>query len=134
MATMGIVDAFEEFGAKLKNPMWAVSSIAADGALVVSCWAHYFRKSERGTLCYFDKLSRWAGNEGGNNLLRNHLTTAFADKLPVRMVVTTAKETDPVDKGQDASKVKKTFHIRKDLVGAVIEFDGDSFVIEFTKT
>ena len=46
MANIGFVDAFSKFGAKLDNPMWAVSAIAQDGALVISCWEHYFKKGE----------------------------------------------------------------------------------------
>jgi hypothetical protein len=56
MADLGFVEAFAKFGAKLENPMWAVSSIAHDGALVLSCWAHYFKGDGRGALRYVDSL------------------------------------------------------------------------------
>jgi hypothetical protein len=129
MAELGFVEAFKRFGAKLENPMWAVSSIAADGALVLSCWAHYFNRGDTGTLLYVDSLGRWNGNELGNNLLRGHITVAFKDQRLVRMVVATAEDTAAVDHGTDASKIKKTFHIREDMVGRVTEFDGNRFVI-----
>jgi hypothetical protein len=49
------------------------------------------------------------------------------------MVVATTSETETVDAGRDASKLKKTFHVRKDLVGVVTTFDGDNFVITFRR-
>ena len=131
MANLGFVEAFSNFGAKLDNPMWAVSAIAKDGSLVLSCWAHYFKSGGKGVLLYFDSLGRWNGNELGNNLLKAHISKAFSECLLVRMVVATATDTNAIDYGHDASKVKKTFHVRNDVVGKVIKFDGDNFVIEF---
>lgn len=133
MSDLGFVDAFAKFGAKLDNPMWAVSAIANDGALVISCWAHYFKRGAKGVLRYEDNLARWNGNELGNNLLRAHLTLAFKEKLPVRMVVATTIQTEEVDSGRDASKLKKTFHVRDDVMGNLTEFDGDKYVIVFRR-
>jgi hypothetical protein len=133
MSALGFVEAFAKFGAKPDNQMWAISAIAADGALVVSCWAHYFKSGGPGVMVYRDCLSRWKGNELGNGLFRTHLSQAFSKNLPVRMVVATAQDTESIDHGRDASKVKKTFHVREDAVGKVIEFDGDNFVIEFRR-
>lgn len=133
MASLGFVEAFAKFGAKPDNPMWAVSALAADGSLVMSCWSHYFKGGGEGALLYGDRLSRWAGNARGNTLLKSHLHTAFTEKRPVRLVVATTTETRAVDHGHDASKVKKTFHIRDDLVGRVTSFDGDSYVVEFRR-
>ena len=134
MATLGFVEAFAKFGAKLDNPMWAVSALAVDGALVVSCWAHYFKSGGAGISHYSDRLSRWQGNGLGTRLLSEHLTLALDNQLPVRMVIATAVDPSAVDDGQDASKVKKTFHVRPDAVGKVLAFDGDNFVIEFQRT
>jgi len=133
MKSLGFVEAFAKFGAKPDNQMWAVSAIAADGSLVLSCWAHYFRRGDAGVLLYGDRLSRWSGNSLGNALLKGHLAKAVSEKLPVRMVVASTTETEQVDHGHDASKVKKTFHIRDDLVGAVTLFDGDNYLIEFRR-
>ena len=91
MTTLGFVEAFAKYEAKLANPMWAVSAIADDGAIVISCWDQYFRKGDSGVLNYVDSLSRWVGNDLGNKLLETHLLKAFTEKLPVRMVVATAE-------------------------------------------
>lgn len=133
MADLGFTEAFAKFGAKPVNPMWAVSAIAEDGSLVISCWAHLCKSGGKGVLVYADCLSRWGGNEMGCNLLRSHLQQAVAENLPVRMVVATTAETELVDKGHDASKVKKTFHVREKVVGRVVSFDGDNYVIEYRR-
>ncbi len=133
MANLGFIEAFAKFGAKPANSMWAVSAIADDGSLVVSCWAHHCKRGEKDVLLYSDCLARWNGNKLGCNLLKTHLQQAVAENLPVRMVVATTTETTFVDNGHDASKVKKTFHVRQDLVGQVIFFDGDNYAIEYRR-
>ncbi len=133
MADLGFKEAFANFGAKPVNAMRAVSAITDDGALVVSCWSHMCKPGGKGILLYTDCLSRWGGNELGCNLLRAHLEQAVAQSLPVRMVVATTTEPEAVDQGHDASKVKKTFHVREDVQGRVTVFDGDNFTLEFRR-
>jgi hypothetical protein len=133
MADLGFVEAFAKFNAKPINPMWAVSAIADDGAFVISCWSHYCKSGGKGVLLYEDSLSRWNGNELGCNLLKTHLGQAISGNLPVRMVIATTSETEAVDNGHDASKVKKTFHIREEVIGRVLSFDGDNYAIEFRR-
>jgi len=133
MANLGFVEAFAKFGAKLDNPMWAVSAITDDGAFVISGWAHYFKRGGRGILLYVDSLARWVGNDLGNKLLEAHLSKAFTEKLPVRMVVATAEDPEAVERESDASKIKKTFHVLANQVGRVTEFDGNRFVIELRR-
>jgi hypothetical protein len=132
MATLSYTEAFHAYGARLANPMWAYSAIAEDGAVVMSCWAHKL-KPRAGTLVYKDHLSRWKPNPSGKNLLIEHLTRAREQELPVRLVIATTDQPDVVDRGEDASTIKKTFHIREDVVGKVTLFDGDNFVLEFRK-
>ena len=50
MADLGFVEAFAKFGAKPINPMWAVSAIADDGALVISCWSHHCKSGGKALL------------------------------------------------------------------------------------
>jgi hypothetical protein len=108
MSSLTLSEAFAEYGVKLANPQWAVSAIADDGAVVMSCWAHYFKRGDGG-LRYEDYLSRWSGNAAGNNLCRKHVLDAFNNERPVRLVIATADDTEVVDSGHDASKVKKHF-------------------------
>jgi len=132
MSPLGFSKAFATYGAKLVNHNWAVSAIAEDGSFVMSCWTHYM-KTVPGKLVYKDRLSRWNGNALGNDLLRKHLTEAFKGDYPVRYLAAKAEDPDLIDKGPDASKVKKTFSVRPDLVGKIVSFDGDNFSIEFVK-
>ena len=128
MSQLTLTEAFAQYGATLRNVQWAVSDIA-DGRLVVSLWAHKFRKAVGGVMPYEDQLSRWSG--AGNNLFREHLEQAIRDQLPVRVVIVRAEDPEAVDRGVDASTVKKSFSVRPGLIGKVTIYDGDQFVIEF---
>jgi hypothetical protein len=123
-------EAFALYGAKLVNRQWAVSAIAEDGALVMSCWAHLFRNAD-GILRYEDSLSRWGTNTAGSRLFKEHIEDALANSRPVRLVIATAEDTVAVDQGQDASKVKKSFHIKPHMIGHVKSLDGDKFIVDF---
>lgn len=130
MATLRFTEAFRVFGAKLANPMWAYSAIADDGALVISCWSHKLKLKDR-VLAYTDHLSRWKANTPGKSLLIEHLTKAREEGLCVRLIIATTDQPEVVDRGEDASAIKKTFHVREDVVGKVTLFDGDNFLLEF---
>lgn len=126
-------ECFARYGAKLPNPQWAVSAIAENGDLVVSCWSLYFSRPDAETLRYSDHLSRWAGNEAGNRLFRSHIEEAFVSRRPVKLVIATPSDRRVVDDGSDASTIKKIFHAKPDVTGVVASFDGDAFVIDFKR-
>ena len=134
MKKLTLTAAFAGYGAKLKNPRWACSAIANDGAFVISCWQHLFvKRNVDGRKRYEDHLSRWRGNHQGRNLLADHLKKAFDGGLPVRLIIATLDDPkDSKDATGDASSLPKTFSIEANLVGKVVEFDGnDAFAIEF---
>jgi hypothetical protein len=76
-------------------------------------------------------VSRWSGP--GNELLKEHLEQAIRDDMPVRLVMAQTDDKEAVASGAAVSSVKKSYSIRKDLVGHVTEFDGDHFRIEFRR-
>lgn len=122
---LSLVDAFGKFGAKPASRTRGLSAIAADGAMVLSCWAQHFGHPSRGVLRYEDRLSReQAADSKDNVLLGQHLTLALEGELPVRMVVMSATG----DK-----RGSRSFHIRADLIGKVVSFDGDHFIVDFTR-
>jgi len=125
-------DAFALYGAKLVNRQWAVSAIAEDGALVLSCWFHYIKTID-GIWRYEDTLSRWIENAAGNNLCRQHVEDAFKNNRPVRIVIARTEDTALIDSGHDASKVKKEFYTKPKMTGRITHFDGDKFIIDFRK-
>lgn len=132
MANLSFTEAFRAYGAKLANPMWAYSAIAKDGAVVISCWSHKLKLKD-GVLSYTDRLSRWEPNTPGKNLLIEHLSAGRDQSLPVRLVIATTDQPEVVERGEDASNIRKTFHIKEEVVGQVTYFDGDNFVLEFRR-
>ena len=132
MARLGLKDAFAKYGATLRNVQWSVSAWAPDGSLVLSLWAHHYRKGPGGSAEYHGSASRWSGP--GNQEFRENVAKAFREKSRVRLVISSTEETGHVESGRDASQVKKDFHVREDLVGKVVEYDGDKYVIRFIPT
>jgi hypothetical protein len=122
-----LVDAFGRFGAKPSNRLRGRSAMATDGALVLNCSQAYFGHPSRGVLRYEDRLSRDSDESSVVGLLLGqHLTLARDGDLPVRMIVASV-----------ASNKSGTgtvgFHVRPDLIGKVVKFDGDHFIIDFTR-
>jgi hypothetical protein len=124
---LSLVDAFGRFGAKPTNRLRGQSAIASDGSLVLSCSYSKFGHPSQGVLRYEGKLVKGGEDSAVNDLLGQHLTMARDGNLPVRLVVMTSTE--------DAAKNKTTrsFHVRPDLVGKLVSFDGESYVIDFTR-
>lgn len=122
---LSLVDAFGKFGAQPLNRLRGLSALAADGALVLSCHQTCFAHPSRGVLRYEDRLSRESAESKDARLLCEHLTLARDGALPVRMVVTSLET--------KAGKSSRRCHVRADLVGKVVTFDGDHFVIDFTR-
>lgn len=126
---MGIKDCFAQYGATLKNVNWSVSAETQSGELVVSLWKHFFSKPENKTITYVDKVSRWGGL--GNSEFRKRIAKAYESKQPVRVVIARTDNEEAVKRGEDASKFKNIFHVRKDWLGEVTIWDGDNFEIKF---
>jgi len=109
------------------------SALTADGELVLSCSYERFQRGNPGVLKYEEDLS---GEDGlAATTLRAHLADALSDGLEVRLIVAIPMQTAP---GLDSSHVaprppRTSFHPRKDLVGRVMSFDGQRFVVEFRK-
>ena len=124
---LSLVDAFGRFGAKPANRLRGQSAIAADGALVLSCSHSRFGHPAQGVLRYEGKLTKEGEEASANDLLGQHLTLARDGDLPVRMVVMTSL----VD--ASTSKVSRSFHVRPDLIGKLVSFDGESYTVDFTR-
>jgi len=131
MALLGIKQAFAIYGATLHNVQWSVSAWAPDDSLVLSLWAHHYRKGPGDTADYADSLARWSGP--GNAEFRRNIAQAFALRSKVRLIVVSTLETSHVQAGGDASKVKKEFDAKNGLVGEVAELDGDRYVVRFSR-
>jgi hypothetical protein len=117
MGSLKLSEAFAEYGAKLVNPQWAVSALADNGALVMSCWMHYFTRVDA-VLRYEDTLSRWSANTVGTELFKQHIEDALKNKRPVRLVI---------------AKTDAEFYSRPDMIGRITHFDGDKFIVDFQR-
>lgn len=121
---LSLVDAFGKFGAKPRNRVYSLSAMAADGALVLNCSKAYFGHPSPGILRYEDRLSREPAESKEGAYLGQHLTLARDGALPVRMIVTSIAGDD---------RGRRSFHVRSDLIGKLVKFDGDHFIIDFTR-
>ena len=125
---MRISEAFGQYGAKLKNS-WSVSAENSEGELIVSLWKHMFKPPAGKTIRYVDKASRWSGH--GNAEFRTRIEKAYRENQTVKVVIARTDDKAAVDRGDDASKLKNTFHARPDWIGRVSQWDGDNVEIEF---
>jgi hypothetical protein len=119
-----LIDAFDRFRAKPSNRVSSLSAIAADGAMVLACTSTNFNHPSRGVLRYEDRLSREAPDSKENQLLGQHLILARDGELPIRMIVVAA----PTNKSGG-----RTVHVRPDLLGKLVKFDGDHYVVDFIR-
>ena len=121
---LSLTDAFGRFGAKPSNRFSSLSAIAADGAVVLMCSTTNFNHPAQGVLRYEARLSKETPNSKDNQLLVQHLVLARDGELPIRMVVTAA----PSNKSSS-----RTLHVRPDLLGKLVKFDGDHFIVDFMR-
>jgi hypothetical protein len=123
---LSLVDAFGKFGAKPGNRLRAQSAIASDGSLVLTCLYNKFGHPSQGVLRYEGKVVKEGDDATVNAALGQHLTSAREGNLPVRLVVMTSS----VD---GKGKTTRSFHVRPDLQGKLVSFDGESYVVDFTR-
>jgi hypothetical protein len=125
---LSLAQAFGQFGARPGDRLRAQSAIADDGALVLACHRPYFGHPGPGVLRYEDRLSRGVVSSKDMVLLGQHLGLARDGALPVRMIVTVPRES------KDKPNPKpRSFHVRPDLVGKLVSFDGDHFIVDFIR-
>jgi hypothetical protein len=119
-----LFDAFARYGAKPANRLSGLSAMAPDGAVVLNCLPAHFRHPARGVLRYEAALSTAQAESKDVGILGEHLTHARDSQLPVRMVV----RSPATNSGK-----RPGYHVRPDLLGKVTEFDGDHFIVDFTR-
>lgn len=131
MAKLGIKEAFAKYRAVQRNVQWSVSAWNANGELVVSLWAHHQRPNTPGAMEFEAYARRWEGP--GNREFRENVQKSFEAQSNVRLVIARTNEVKRVEASEDASKIKKEFAVRPDLVGKVVEWDGDRYVFRFER-
>lgn len=131
MNVAGIKEAFARYGATLRNVQWSVSAWAPDGSLIVSIWEHHRRKGKKDSLEFAASADRWTGP--GNSEFRANIAKAYVDKSRLRLIIVHTDNVADVEAGKDASKIKKKFFIREELIGEVVEWDGTNFALRFKR-
>ena len=123
MENLKLADAYARYGAKIPRGQPALSAVAPDGTVIISCQSGKFGRTRRDLLRYEDTISSDESGARHKTLLGQHLVLARDGDLPVRLVIVTpAKGPSP-----------KIIAVRPDLVGKVTEFDGDHFVVDFSR-
>jgi hypothetical protein len=126
MDNFNLVDAFAKYGGKPANRLHSVSAMAADGAMILGCSSKRFGHPAPGVLRYEDRVSRETGHSAESVVLSANLSLARDGKLPVRMVVIASTR-------EEGSSAGREIHIRPDLVGSVVKFDGDHYIVDFVR-
>jgi len=126
MLNLNLVDAFAKYGGKPENRLHSLSAMAADGAMILGCSATRFGHPAPGVLRYEDNLSRDPRRSAELAALSTHLSLARDGNLPVRMIII-------ADKPRPEGNPGREIHIRSDLVGSVVKFDGDHYIVDFVR-
>ena len=124
MSQHTISSAYASFGARVSPGARSLSAIAEDGSIVLTCEYACFVRSTPGVLRYHDTLARAVENARNSRELGEHIALARDGERAVRLVV--------VSPARNA-RTPRTVHVRSDLVGRVTSFDGESFVVDFTR-
>jgi hypothetical protein len=123
---LSLTEAFGHCGAKPSNRLRGLSAIAADGAVVLCCSNKQFGHPAAGVLRYEARLSRDPVDARATELLGQHLVRARDDALPIRLVIATTANAE-------GGRRSERFHVRPDLTGKLVKFDGDHFIVDFTR-
>jgi hypothetical protein len=120
---LNLSDAYARYGAKIPRGQPVLSAIAGDGTVVISCYAGKFGRTRRDVLRYEGTISTDDAGDRHKALLGQHLVLARDGDLPVHLVIVTPP------KGPSP----RIISVRPDLVGKVTEFDGDHFIVDFSR-
>lgn len=123
MEKLKLADAYARYGAKIPRGQPTLSAIATDGAVVISCQSQRFGRTRRDLLRYEDSISADESGARHKTLLGQHLVLARDGDRPVRLVIVTAAK----------GPLPRTISVRPDLIGKVTEFDGDHYVVDFSR-
>jgi hypothetical protein len=115
--------AYARYGAQGSSKLRSLSAVAADGSLVLTCPSDRFSRPGTGILRYSALLSKEKAPAARIVELRTQLQSAQDAGTDVRLVVVTPSK----------GRVSRTIHVRSDLVGKVVEFDGDAYVVDFIR-
>jgi hypothetical protein len=115
--------AFAHFGAEAIGRQRPLSATAGDGSLVLVCQSGGFSRPGIGVLRYTAQLSNLKAGASRLEKFRTRLGDAMTAGTDVRLIIETLAA------GRQSARV----HVRGDLVGKITGFDGDSYVVDFSR-
>ena len=123
MENLSLESAYARYGAKVSSRLRCLSAIAADGSLVLTCHSERFSRPGIGILRYTTQLSADKLARPKLLELQTQIAAALNDATPVRLVIVTAAQ----------ARRPRSIHVRTDLPGQIMAFDGDSYTVDFTR-
>ena len=120
---LSLMTAYARYGAQGSSKLRSLSAVASDGSLVLTCPSDRFSRPGTGILRYSAVLSQEKAPTARLAELKSQLESAQNAGTDVRLVVVTPSK----------GRVSRTIHVRSDLIGKVVEFDGDGYVVDFTR-
>ncbi len=118
-----LADAYARYRATIPRGQPVLSALATDGSVVLSCNASKFDHPHKDVLRYEDAISTDASAERHKVLLGTHLKLAHEGALPIRLVIVTPAR----------GPLPRIIGVRPDLTGKVTTFDGDKFIVDFSR-
>ena len=123
MERLNLAEAYARYGAQLENKLRGLSAVATDGSVVLTCDSSRLARPGIGILRFEGQITGVTPVARTTALLAEHLALARDGQLQLRMVIVTPS----------TGRTKRSIHVRQDLIGSVISFDGDHYVIDFTR-
>jgi hypothetical protein len=123
MENLRLATAFGRYGATTADNLRGLSAIAADGSLVLACPAAALSRPGPGALRYENRISESKSRQSEVALLRTNLEATMSAGGVVRLIVVTPS----------SGSTPRVIHTRTDLVGKLLEFDGDRHVVDFSR-
>lgn len=123
MDHISINRALASFGAEPTDWPRPLAAAASDGSLILLCRAGGFSRPGVGVLRYTAQLSAARVSALRRTRVQSHLSHALSTSTDVRLIIETSAT------ARSAARI----HVRPDLVGKVTGFDGDEYVVDFSR-
>ena len=123
MEPLRLADAYDRYRATIPRGQPVLSALTTDGAVVLSCNATKFDHPLKGVLRYEDAISTDPSAERHKVQLSAHLKLAHEGEMPIRLVIVTPAR----------GPLPRIIGVRPDLTGKVTTFDGDRFIVDFSR-
>jgi hypothetical protein len=115
--------ALASFGAEPTDWPRPLAAAASDGSLILLCRSGGFSRPGIGVLRYTAQLSAARVSATRRTRVQSHLSNALSTSADVRLIIETSA----------TARTAARIHVRPDLVGKVTDFDGDEYVVDFSR-